>query len=74
MGRQTVLRTLVALVALLLVGGLASPALAGVGEYRCADPNKVYFGNARLFLKPCEIDSDKVYKHIPSTRRSSTRG
>ena len=49
-------------------------ALAGVGDYRCADPNKVYFGNARLFQKPCEIDSDRVYKHIPEYKEILDKG
>lgn len=53
---------------------VAAPAFAGVGDYRCADPNKVYFGNARLFQKPCTIDSDRVYKQIPEYREIVDKG
>lgn len=54
--------------------GAAGIAVAGVGHYRCADPNKVYFGNARLFQKPCHVDSDKVYKHIKEYREILDKG
>ena len=63
-----------ALIVVLLVGTHAIPAIAGVGEYRCADPEKVYFGNARLFQRPAEIDSDKVYKHIPEYKEILDKG
>lgn len=61
-------------VAGLVLALAAGPALAGVGDYRCADPGKVYFGNARLFKKPCTIDSDRVYKHIPEYKEILDKG
>ena len=65
-------------------GGLAAaPAFAemeansaGVGDYRCTDPSKVYFGKCCLFRSPCTISADQVYRHIPEyqeiLRRSLT--
>ena len=44
---------------------LAAPAaLAGVGDYSCDDPSKVYYGNQRLFQRPAEVDCDRVYGRI----------
>ena len=48
----------------LLLGGLVSVADAGVGDYDCSDPSKVYYGNHRLFQRPAHVDCDKVYGRI----------
>ena len=64
-------------VALLLVSvfALAGPAaFASVGDYKCTDCDKVYFGNARLFKKPCVISADKVYRHIKEYKEILDKG
>ena len=48
----------------LLLGGLVSVADAGVGDYDCSDPSKVYYGNHRLFQRPAHVDCDRVYGRI----------
>ena len=54
---------------------LAAPvALAGVGDYTCADPSKVYYGNARLFQRPAEVDPDRVYDRISEYQEILRRG
>jgi len=58
--------------ALLLV--LAPLAVAGVGDYHCSDPSKVYYGNSRLFQRPAVIDCDKVYAHISEYKEIVRRG
>ena len=57
---------LVAVVVLMF--GLVGTAQADVGDYRCKDPGDVYFGNARLFQRPCHISADRVYRKIPEYR------
>ncbi len=47
---------------------------AGVGDYRCTDATKVYYGNARLFQRPAHISSDKVYRHIPEYKEILKKG
>ncbi len=58
----------------LVLGLSGSFALAAVGDYRCADSSKVYYGNARLFRKPCTVDSDRVYRHIKEYREILDKG
>lgn len=60
----------------LLVSVLLGAALAwaDVGDYSCADPSQVYYGNHRLFQRPCVISSDSVYQHIPEYREILRRG
>lgn len=48
----------------LLVGSLATTADAGVGHYTCSQPNKVFYGNHRLFQRPAHVCSDTVYGRI----------
>lgn len=56
---------------LLVSGGLA---VAAVGDYGCADASKVYYGNHRLFQRPCEVSCDRVYQHIPEYQEILRRG
>jgi hypothetical protein len=58
--------------ALLLL--LAPIAAAGLGEYTCADPSKVYYGNHRLFQRPCHISCNKVYDQIPEYKEIVRKG
>jgi hypothetical protein len=60
---RTVVSTAVALVF------MAQVALAGIGDYRCSDPGRVYHGNARLIRKPAVISADRVYERIPEYRK-----
>jgi len=53
---------------------LAPLALAGVGDYACSDPSKVYYGNARLFQKPACVDCDQVYDRIGEYQEIVRRG
>jgi len=67
-------RSLSLLLAWLVVFAAVPPAFAGVGDYRCSDASKVYFGNSRLFQRPAVIDCDKVYAHIPEYKEIVRRG
>lgn len=49
-------------------------AYAGVGDYSCSDPKKVYFGNHRLFRRPCTVSCDRVYQRIPEYQEILRRG
>jgi hypothetical protein len=64
--------TVGAFTALCLLGGTAAEAV--VGDYTCADPNQVYFGNHRLFQRPCVISCDRVDRHIPEYQEILRRG
>jgi hypothetical protein len=57
------------LLPVLLLVGLAGPARADIGDYRCVDPGRVYHGNPRLIRKPAEISADRVYAEIPEYQR-----
>lgn len=49
----------------LLAFVLAAPvAMAGVGDYTCTDPSRVYYGNQRLFQRPAHVDCDRIYARI----------
>ena len=50
-----------------VTGGAVSvrSAEAGIGDYSCSDPSKVYYGNVRLFQRPAQVDCDRVYARIP---------
>ena len=63
-GATTARRLTILTAILLLVGGLAVVADAGVGSYTCSDPSKVYYGNHRLFQRPAHVDCDQVYGRI----------
>ena len=63
--------SLLALALLLLAAPLASAAL---GDYTCSDPSKVYFGNHRLFRRPCHISCDQVYDKIPEYQEIVRKG
>ena len=65
-------RAVCVVVAALLV--LAPVALAGVGDYTCSDPSKVYYGNSRLFQRPAGIDCDRVYDRISEYKEIVRRG
>ncbi len=65
-------RAVAIVVAALVV--LAPVALAGVGDYTCSDPSKVYYGNSRLFQRPAGIDCDKVYDRISEYKEIVRRG
>lgn len=54
-----------AMTAMALVLVLAPLAQAGLGDYRCTDPGRVYHGNARLIRKPAVVSADRVYAEIP---------
>ena len=43
---------------------VAPAAQAGLGDYRCSDTGRVYYGNARLIRKPAVVSADRVYRHI----------
>ena len=58
-------RLVLALTAVTLVLALAPLAEAGLGDYRCTDPGRVYHGNARLIRKPAVVSADRVYGEIP---------
>jgi hypothetical protein len=51
-----------------------SAAFAGVGDYTCTDPKRVYYGNSRLFQRPCEISCDRCYQRIPEYQEILRRG
>jgi len=57
------------LVALALVLAWPVTAWAGVGDYRCTDPGRVYLGNPRLIRKPAVVSADRVYQRIPEYRK-----
>ena len=63
---RLVVPTVLALTALLL---LATPAQAGLGDYRCTDTGRVYHGNSRLIREPAVCSADRVYQHIPEYRQ-----
>ncbi|MDF1701679.1 MAG: hypothetical protein P1V36_11040 [Planctomycetota bacterium] len=63
--RRITATTGLALGVLGLLAVLAGTALAGVGDYTCNDPSKVYYGNQRLFQRPATVDCDRVYASIP---------
>ncbi len=71
-GGLRALRGSVAFLAVLAL--LTGTASAGVGDYRCTDPTKVYYGNARLFQRPAMISSDEVYRHIPEYKEIVKKG
>ena len=48
---------------------LAQGAFAAIGEYRCSDPGRVYYGNARLIRKPAVVSADRIYQRIPEYRK-----
>jgi hypothetical protein len=52
----------------------AGPAGADVGDYRCEDTVKVYFGNPRLFQKPAVLSADRVYQKIPEYQEILEKG
>ncbi len=65
----------IATLVLLVVGwtALADPAEAGVGDYTCDNPSKVYYGNQRLFQRPATVDCDRVYAKIPEYKEILSR-
>lgn len=71
LGPQKLLVSTVAVLGLLLA---ASVAAAGVGDYTCSDPSKVYYGNSRLFQRPAAVDCDKVYDRISEYKEIVRRG
>jgi hypothetical protein len=56
---------LAGVLALALLVLVAPPAWAGIGDYDCPNPSKVYLGNPNLFQRPCTVDCDRIYSHIP---------
>jgi hypothetical protein len=69
--RSVVMATLTVLV----VGWMAfaAPVEAGVGDYTCNSPSKVYYGNQRLFQRPASVDCDRVYARIPEYKQILSR-
>ena len=63
---------------LLVIGafvlGTAATVAAGVGDYTCTDPSKVYYGNHRLFQRPATVSCDKVYDAIPEYQEIVKKG
>lgn len=57
------MRVLVSTLASLIL--LAGVALAGIGDYRCSDPGRAYYGNPRLIRKPAVVSADRIYQRIP---------
>ena len=58
-----------------LVALIASPvAWARVGDYSCSDPSKVYYGNHRLFQRPCTVNCNDVYDRIPEYQEIVRKG
>ena len=49
-------------------------ARAEMSDYKVADPGAVYFGNCRLFTKPCVVKADKVYRSIAEYREILDKG
>ena len=59
-----------AIVVALLAAAVTPREAAADGKpvYRVDDTTLVYFGNPRLFRKPCEVSADRVYRAIPEYR------
>jgi hypothetical protein len=53
---------------------LAPVASARVGDYSCSDPSKVYYGNHRLFQRPCTVSCDQVYDRISEYQEIVRKG
>jgi hypothetical protein len=69
------LRRIVVLCLLAVAFAAGAPLVsAGVGDHKCTDCNKVYYGNPRLFKAPCEISADRVYKHIKEYKEILEKG
>lgn len=63
-----------AIALLALLGMPLRAARAEMSDYRVADPGAIYFGNCRLFTKPCVVKADKVYRAIPEYREILDKG
>jgi hypothetical protein len=63
----------IALVALVL-GLPLRAAWAEMSDYRIADSGGIYFGNQRLFTKPCVVKADRVYRSISEYREILDKG
>ena len=50
--------------ACVLVLAATAPAWADLGDYRCTDPGRVYFGNPRLIRTPAVVSADRIYGQI----------
>ncbi len=70
------MRRSIAVFMLLVTAGAAYAGVesAGVGDYSCSDPKKVYFGNHRLFRRPCTVSCDRIYQRIPEYQEILRRG
>jgi len=64
---------LIALVAL-VVGMPLRAAWAEMSDYRIADAGGIYFGNQRLYTKPCVVKADRVYRSIAEYREILDKG
>ena len=58
------------------VDSSASPvdSSASLGDYKVKDATKVYYGNSRLFRKPCVVSADRIYRRIPEYRKILDKG
>lgn len=63
-----------AVVVVLLLFVCAPLAEAGLGDYRCTDTGRVYYGNARLIRNPAVVSADRVYQHIPEYQQILKEG
>ena len=50
--------------ACVLVLAAAAPASAGLGDYRCTDPGRIYYGSPRLIRTPAVVSADRIYGQI----------
>lgn len=58
----------------LLLALLSGTASADVGDYRVTAGATVYFGNQKLFQRPCVIQADRVYGAIAEYREIVDKG
>lgn len=69
MSRERGQAGLALLVTLALLLTSVGVAWAGIGDYRCTDPGRVYLGNPRLIRTPSQISADRIYKGIPEYQK-----
>lgn len=46
----------------------------GLGDYRCTDPSKAYYGNVAMIRRPGVVRSDDVFARIPEYREIRSKG
>ena len=78
-GPNVTLRFARSVASLLLLWGLLAAlpltsARADMSNYRIADAGGIYFGNQRLYTKPCVVKADRIYRSIPEYREILDKG